>query len=198
MRLRETFEAQFEFVAGDKYLYRRNQKGELIPVTADERARFIRQYMRRVRFIMAGLIAALLIFQGVGIWWMVSRDGDVHHAGPFDISNAVPFVGDLIIAGVAVFLMHWVRGAAARELEGRMPVGRERSKEEMRAIFFRQMSYGYLTAVAAGGVFLVLTHASNDDFHSGSFRIFLSLGVLLVLVACVQAFRKWRFERENS
>jgi hypothetical protein len=79
-QLRETFEAQFEAAGEERYLYRRNQKGEPIPVTAEERDRFVREFGWRIRLVMGGMIVGLLGFCGVLIWWTVSRQEDLPRA----------------------------------------------------------------------------------------------------------------------
>jgi hypothetical protein len=180
--LRENFEAQFEADGEGRYLYRRNQKGEPIPVSAEERERFIRQYALRIRFIMAGMMVALFASLGLVVWWTVATQSNLS-----EITLTAVILG---IATVAIALMYWVRGAPARELDGRTAVGRERSTEEMRA----KISYGQLAAGAAFGLFIVLNRALREGVHSGSFKFWLGLGVLLVVVSAIQAFRKWRFE----
>ena len=92
--MRESFEAQFEAAGEDKYLYRRNQKGEAIPVTAEERARFIRQYVRRIWLIMGGMMAILLAFWGLVIWWVVSTGRD--------FPDVTMYVGSAVIAVAAI------------------------------------------------------------------------------------------------
>jgi hypothetical protein len=188
-QLRETFEAQFEAAGEERYLYRRNQKGEPIPVTAEERDRFVREFGWRIRLVMGGMIVGLLGFWGVLIWWTVSRQED--------LPRARMYAGTIIIAVAVTGLMYWVRGAPARELDGRSSVGRERSAEEMRAIFFRKITYGRLAGVAAVGAGIALSRATRENIFVGWHRFWLVLGAAAVLIAAVQAFRKWRFESEH-
>jgi hypothetical protein len=190
-QMKESFEAQFDDAGENRYLYRRNQKGEAIPVTAEERDRFIRQYVRRIWFILGGMMAVLLVFWGVVIWWTISDSRN--------FPDTAMYVGTVVIAAVPITLMYWIRGAPARELEGRTPVGRERSSDEMKAIFFKKTSYGQLAGAAAFGLIVPLMMGFGkspvDVFH-GWGRLWWILGGALALFVAIQAFRKWRFESE--
>jgi hypothetical protein len=185
--MRVSFEEQFEVVGEDKYLYRRNQKGEPIPVTSEERERFVRQYLRRIWWIMGGMMIVLSVFFGLVIWQTVAADSE--------LSDMLLYAGIIVIATIAVALMYWVRGAPARELQGRGAVGRERTSEEMRAIYFGKMTYGQLLAAGGFGMFLIVYRATSEDILSGWHRIWLFLGAGLVLLAVVQALRKWQFDQ---
>ena len=189
-RLRENFADQFEPYGEGEYLYRRNQRGAPIEVTAEERKRFMVQYARRLRYNMWGMVAALIVFMGAVVWWSVARNSD--------LLDTVLYIGLGLITAVAIANMYWIRGAPARELERRSPVGRERSRDEVRELFFKKLSYGQLAGAAFAGVILVVSRAGKEDLLSGWHRLWLVFAVLIVLAAGVQAFRKWRFERQNE
>jgi MFS family permease len=189
-QLRENFADQFEPLGEDKYLYRRNQKSAPIEVTAVERARFIDQYGRRLRYSMWSMVAGLIVFMGAVVWWTVARNSD--------LPDLVLYIGIGLITTIAIGYLYWIRGAPARELERRGPVGRERSRDEMRALFFKKMGYGQLAGAAFAGLVLAFSRAGKEDLFHGWHRLWLVLAALLVLAAGVQAFRKWRFERENG
>jgi hypothetical protein len=186
-QMRENFEAQFEAAGGDRYLYRRGQKGEPIPVSAEERTQFIKQYIRAVWSILFGMMGVLAVFWGLIFWWMVEKDRD--------LPAPVTYGGTGAILIVAIACMYWVRAEPARQLEGRTPVGRERTKDEMRAIYLSKTTYAQVGAAAAFGVFLILvrSRAESQTEH----LIWLGAGVFLLLFAAIQAFRKWRFDQEG-
>jgi uncharacterized membrane protein YfcA len=191
-QMRDNFEAQFEAAGENRYVYRLNQKREPIPVTAEERDRFIRQYVRRIWFVLSGMVGVLLAFLGLIIWRTFATNSE--------LSDVQLYIGIGVISVVAICLMYWVRGAPARELEGRTPVGRERSTDEMRAIFFRKISYGQLAGVAGFGVifpFMLAFGRSPIDVFHGWGRLWFVLSAAFVLLAAVQAFRKWRFELDH-
>jgi hypothetical protein len=189
-RMRDSFDAQFEVAADGKYLYRRNQKGEPMSVTADERERFIRQYVRRIWFVLLGMMAGLVILWGVIIWWSVSNG--------VDLPDVALYVSSGVAVVIATVLMYWVRGAPARELEDRTPIGRERSGEEMRAIYLSKTSYRQLGAAGAFGAFLILFRGIRDHSHPGWHWFYLLLGGALIVFAAVRAIQKWRFDSERG
>jgi len=188
-QMRENFEAQFEVAGETGYLYRHNQKGEAIPVTAEDRDRFISQYVRRIRLILGSMMVVLLGFFGVVVWRAVATDSE--------LSDVLIYVGIGAITVVAIGLMYWVRGAPARELQGRTPIAGERSTEEMQAILFKKISYPQLAGVALMGAILPFTLRSHPDVFHGWARLWLLFGAVIVVVAAVQAFRKWRFETDH-
>ena len=70
----------------------------------------------------------------------------------------------------------------------------DRTKDEMRAITFRKVTYGKLALIAlVGGV----SYGRTADYIAEGYldRRWIFLPPLLVLAATVQVFRKWRFER---
>jgi hypothetical protein len=188
-QMRENFEAQFEVEGENRFLYRRNQKGEPIPISAEERERFIREYVRRIWFVLGGMMTVLAAFWGLVIWWTVSTDED--------FPDVTMYVGTAAIAVGAIALMYWLRSAPARELEGRTPIGRERSSEEMRALYLSKTSYAQLALAGGFGAFLIVIRAANGRPDSGLHWFYLVAGAGLVLFAGVRAFQKWRYNSEH-
>jgi hypothetical protein len=134
------------------------------------------------------MTVAIVAFIALAAWWSVSIGND--------LPDGSLFAGLIAISVVAIGAMYFVQGAPARELEGRSSVGRERSKEEMRAIFLAKITYGRLAGVAAAGVLIPMSQAAKTDIFSGWHRIWLIAGAGLVLLAADQAFRKWIFENQ--
>jgi hypothetical protein len=188
-QMRESFEAQFEASGNGKYIYRRGQKGEAIPVTAEERDRFIQRYVRRIWLILGGMMAVLAAFWGAVFWWMVGRGND--------LPNSAMYVGTGVIAVVSIALMYWIRGAPARELEGRTPVSAERSSEEMRGFYLNKTTYGQLAAVAGFGAFLIgMPFLRESDPYSLRWLDLIG-GAGLILFAGIRALQKWRYDSEH-
>ena len=59
-----------------------------------------------------------------------------------------------------------------------------------------EITYGRLAGAAAVGVLIPMSQAAQTDIFSGWHRIWLIAGAGLVLLAAVQAFRKWIFENQ--
>jgi tetratricopeptide (TPR) repeat protein len=79
-----------------------------------------------------------------------------------------------------------------------MPVGGPRSTDEVSRLRFQRLNYGQLATAAFGGLLIPFIGSSRADVFSGWNRLWLILGGSLVAVAAIQAFRKWRFEQEDS
>jgi drug/metabolite transporter (DMT)-like permease len=189
-RMRESFEAQFEASDAGKFVYRKNLKGAPIPVSSQERERFTEQYVRRIWTILIGMVIALLAFWGLLIWWLVMSGSE--------LPNLPVLIGTLFIAIIAIAFMYWVRGAPARELRDRSPVGRGRTSDEMHTIFMAKTTYGQLLAAAGFGVFIIVigppAHERSDSAWSW---FYLALGGGLIVFAAVRAFQKWRFDSHH-
>lgn len=186
-RTRQLFEAQFEPAGDGTYLYRKNRRAPPIPVTRHERDRFVDQYVFGMRFVIAGMMAAGLGFLTLALWWM-SKTG----AHP----PTIAIYGILTVLSGVIFmpLFYWIAGAPARELRGRAPVGPARTKDEMRAIYFKNISYGKIVAIALLGLSTPLARRNlwpeNVAWHRWSWAI----AIAILLVATVVAVRKFRFE----
>jgi hypothetical protein len=75
------------------------------------------------------------------------------------------------------------------------PGGPALSKEEAGALTFSKITYGQLALAALMGVGLVWKMSTTIDVFHGSGLVWLVFGGGLVLLAGVQAIRKWRFGR---
>jgi Flp pilus assembly protein TadD len=188
-RIRQSFADQFT-PDGSSFIYRRSQKGEAIRVSARERTRFVDEFdgkLRRAKWMIYIGVAAVLV--GIIVFSLLKG------------SNLSELA---ILAGVAIAMVpylafyRWAWLAPVRELEGRMPVAGARSPEEVRRLKFQRMSYGQLGTAALGGLAFPFIGSSHQDVFSGWNRLWLVFGGAIVLLAVIQAFRKWRFEQEDS
>ncbi|WP_028969392.1 hypothetical protein [Sphingomonas sp. URHD0057] len=183
--MRQRFEWQFEATGEGGYLYRRNWKAAAIPVTAEERDRFIRQYVVRIYIILSVMVVAVTVLLGV----LILGTG----TGAVAKVPRVQFLAGMVaISLVGTALMLWIYGSPARALQDRAAVADARSAEEVRAVILGKMSYGRLAFVALVGAASVI-HTINGHWD----RRWIVLPPLIVLFAAVQAFRKWRFESEH-
>jgi hypothetical protein len=188
-RIRRLFADQFE-PDGDGFIYRRSQKGEAIRVTSAEHQGFIDQFNRQVRYANWSIYIGVFLALGAAVLVSVLSRSD----------SADPVIYFCIALGTVPYFILYYRAwaAPARELEGRMPIAGALSTEEVRRLTFGRISYGKLAAVAAGGIVLPFFGSNRHDVFSGWNRLWLVLGAALVLLAAVQAFRKWRFEAEDA
>jgi regulator of sirC expression with transglutaminase-like and TPR domain/MFS family permease len=187
--LRKAFADQFE-QDGTGFVYRRSQKGEAIRVSAEERRKFVDGFDRNVRRSKWMIYLGLSLVLG-GILALSLLEN-------YEVSQVATFAA-FGLAMIPYFAFNqWAWSAPARELAGRTPIAGELSSDEVRRLRFQRISYGQLAGVAAGGVAIPFIGGSHQDLFSGWNRLWLLLGSALVLLAAVQAFRKWRFEQEDS
>jgi hypothetical protein len=181
------FERQFEEDGMGGYVYRLGGTGRPIPVGVGERRRFVSQYATRV-FLTWGamLIAALLFF-------LHFYSGVLHSTTvlPSSVIFRDPFfyAGMIAILLPPTALLWWFRGAPERALKDRAG-GPEPTRDERRALFFRKLSYGRLALTGLVGAWSY-EYIARGDWD----RRWIFMPPLIVAVAAVQAFRKWRFAR---
>lgn len=188
-RVREMFAEQFEPHASN-FVYRKSQKGQAISVSADDRSRFIYEFDRNLRRAQWILYCGLVLAFGGIIGFSLLKGSD--------LSQAAMFVG-IGLATIPYFAYYrWAWGAPARELGNRTPIAGERSPDEVRRLRFQRMTYRQLAVAAFGGVIVPFIGSSGKDVLAGWNRLWLAFGGALVLFAAVQAFRKCRFEQEDS
>lgn len=188
-RVRQTFADQFE-QDGANFIYRRSQKGEAIRVSAEERSRFIEEFDRNVRRSKWIIYVGLTLVLGGIIGFSLIRGTD--------FSQAATFIGIGLVMIPYFAFNQWAWAAPVRELGARTPIAGERSPDEVRRLRFQRMTYGQLAGAAFGGVVIPFIESSRQNVLFGWNRLWLVFGGALVLLAAVQAFRKWRFEQEDS
>jgi hypothetical protein len=188
-RVRQTFADQFER-DGTNFIYRRSQTGDAIRVSAEERANFIEEFDRNLRRAKWIIYIGVTLVLGGFIGFSLLRGSDS--------SQAAILIG-IAIAMIPYFAYYrWTWAAPTRELGSRTPIAGERSADDVRRLRFRRLTYRQLAAAAFGGVMIPFFGSSRQDVFSGWNRLWFAFGCALVLLCAVQAFRKWRFEQEDS
>jgi tetratricopeptide (TPR) repeat protein len=186
---RQSFADQFE-PCGSDFIYRRSQKGAGFKVSTAERDRFVERFDQRLRragwIIGIGTVSLLGLIVTIAMYW---------NAEP---SQAAIFAGIAVAMVPYLAYFRWAWAEPARELANRIPVAGERSREEVQRLQFQRISYGQLSGAAFTGLVIPFVGSSFGDVFSGWNRLWLLFGGAIVLLAIVQALRKWRFEHENS
>lgn len=172
---------------GDGFVYRKSLKGAPVRVTAAERDGFVAGFRRWMRYAFVAMTAGFL---GVVVLLVA--------AGPDpDSPVASLWMGGGIAVVVAVFAGAVFRAwaAPARSLAGRPVLGAPRSADEMRRINLASISYGRLGFAVVIAFAVMGSGVLTGDLLHGWGRLQLALGVALLGLPAVQAFRKWREER---
>jgi len=182
---RQLFADQFER-DGNSYIYRRSQKGEAFRVTAEERTCFVDEFDRHMRRATWTIYLATAVAIVAVVLVMMRTKSEVPDTAIYGSLAA------LVLAYMAYF--RWAWSAPARQLSGRTPIARERSADEVRRLTLGRITYGQLAGASAAGLALPFVASSRGSPISGWNRIWLLFAGGIVVLAAVQAFRKWRLE----
>ena len=90
-----------------------------------------------------------------------------------------------------MMIFYWAWGAPLRELERRTPEGLALTKDEARALAFSKITYGQLALAALMAMGLVWKMSTKIDVFHGFGLVWLFFGAASVILASVQAIRKW-------
>ncbi len=180
-QMRSSFLRQFE-ADGHDHVYRKNMKGAPIRVSATERDAFAADFVRRVRYIGCGLVVATVLLCAVPV--LIAPDM------VDDMETLVLNLGIAGIIGLCLAAAYWAWTAPARALVRRPAVGLARSRSEMRRRAFAQITYGQLALCLPVATLLVLSNGIESWWTS--------VAGGLVIMAGVQAVRKWRFDRNRD
>jgi hypothetical protein len=117
--------------------------------------------------------------------------------------NSVPSIVAICAAVFVVSIpyavyLRWIWAAPARDLRDRTPVAAARSSAEMRQVRLATLTWRQLGLAALGALVLGVPMVQREKLYPGwNHFAFWTATVLLLLIA-VQAFRKWRFDRQND
>lgn len=186
---KQLFEAQFEPYR-EGYAYRKHMKGPAIPVTADERNRFVGNYVRFNRYGIWTMVAAMTMLAFIAAAWSTVTD--------IAVSDGMIF-GAVIVLAMAFLAVHrWFWTAPARELALRTPISNERSRSDAKRVMLKRTRYRYIIGMALVSIWAALDSATRDGWISGWGRLWLGLAGLFVVGFSLQLVRKWRFDRAGA
>jgi len=184
----QSFQDQFQ-PDGQDYLYRKYQKGAPIRVSAEERDRFIAAFRRSWTFLVwmgaAIYVPSLIVL-------LIYVPAAAAHENMIIWSSMAIFLG-LVVAG-----MYWYWNVPMRALRSRGTSGQALSPVEARRLAFSKISFGQLATVPVLAAVLLWRVGRRNDIWSGWGRLWLVPAVALIVLAAVQAFRKWRFESSDK
>lgn len=185
-QMRQSFADQFSS-DGHSYIYRKNQTGVPIRVSELERDDFIAAFNKRVRYAIWSIIVAIVGLCLLVAWLIPDIDS---------VAGQIAIWGG-IIASLSLCLVAFYRtwGAPSRALERRAPEGAALSKEDARALALSKITYGQLALFALIGVGFAWDMSAKVDVPHGWEMAWPVVGVVPVLLAGVQAIRKWRLRR---
>lgn len=188
-RLRQAFADQF---SSDEhgFIYRKYQKSAPIRVSEMERNKFVASYNKRTRYAIWSILPATVGLMLLLVWLVPDLDSS--------IGQITMWVGLAALLLPFVAINHWAWNAPSRELERRTPEGAALTKEEARALALSKITYGQLTLAALMGVGLVWKMSTKINVFHGWGMIWLVFAAALIVLAGVQAIRKWRFSQQGT
>ena len=187
-RVRQIFADQFE-PDGSDFLYRKSMKGGPVRVSRSERDAFISTFNRRLRYSTWSILPATLLL--IGLLVVLAPDSDTPSA------KVATYLGIGLILVPFLAGYYWAWNAPARELERRPLAGEAYSREEVRKRALGKITYGQLALVPLMAVAMLWKVSAKNDVLHGWGRLWLLAAVALILLAAVQASRKWLFERRS-
>lgn len=176
-----TMALQFEPAGQGVFLYRYNNTGAPIRVTAEERARFVRafgwKFLAYVAVFMPVVIAAAMV--------------TAHYFPKGDETGGFVLMGALLVAIVAALYVSikWSMAAPARELADRPPVGPARTRAEASRPHFAKLTYGRMAGRAAM-IAVTAPFLALESTGAAITALVLAVGAFLAM-----AFMKWRSDR---
>jgi hypothetical protein len=187
--MREKFAAQFE-PHGSGFVYRKSRFGAPIPVSAEERERFIANYIRQMRYAFWGAVALLILSSFAAV---IFED-----ATGTEISDAATLIHVVIIVGMLGCLIFWAQHGPVRALRGRSAIGEKKSKAEIHHTLMAEQTYAQIALV---GLFPIIMFAGVDyeaNLARGWNGFRLTVAITATLLFGFVLWRKWRFDRKNK
>jgi hypothetical protein len=184
-RLAGSFADQFE-ADGAGYLYRRSMRGAPIPVTAAERDAFVAGYRRTMRRVGWSLVPSTIVL----ILALVALFPDADDG----TAQAATFGGLGLFALILFPVCYRAWTVPAQSLERRAPVGMPLDRATVRRRALALLSYRQLGFLAAGAIAFG-ARAITRGVQDRSDICILLAAIALLLLAAVQALRKWHAAR---
>jgi hypothetical protein len=186
-RVRQLFADQFS-AGATGIVYRKGQKGAPVRVSETERNEFVSTFNKRIRYAAWSIFPATVALILLLVWLIPDVDSPS--------AQIAVWVGIAAILVPFMVIYHWAWNAPSRELGGRPPEGPALTENEARAVAFSKITYGQLGLAALTGVALVWKMSTKTDVLQGWGVIWLVFGAALLVLAGIQAIRKWRFSQQ--
>jgi hypothetical protein len=188
-RVYELFSDQFE-QDGDGFVYRKSLKGAAKRISSAERDDFVASFRRSYRRMFWIWILTILCGLFAYVGWTVYDDRE--------ISELTLYVGLSVCMGLFLLSHYYVWGAPTRALERRAAIGRERTRAELRRLMLEKLTWGQLGGAAGLTAILLLKASEKGSMLIGWNRLWLAFAGLMIVTIGIQAFRKWRFDKEKK
>ena len=189
--LLHVFERQFDEEHG-QLVYRRYGKGPAYRVTISQRDELIEGYIRDYRKNHLLMIALLIIVMGGLALGLVLAEADPEST-IYWLALIIPI---LFIASWFVWANHLAVTRPARVFARDVPIAPQLSSTQARRKSLSEISYGMLALSPMFGLLIVFLMSDEFNVWAGWGRSIWAVPIAFTALAAVQAFRKWRIDRE--
>lgn len=188
-RLRQAFGDQFT-TDDHGVIYRRYQKGAPVRISEVERKRFIIAFNNHLKYATWSIFPATVGL--ILLLVLITPNANSPSA------QLTMWVGLVVILVPFLIYFRWAWNHPSRELKRRAPEGAALTKEQARALAFSKITYGQLALAALMGAGMVWKMSMRFDVLHGWGMIWLLFGAGLIVIAGIQAIRKWRFNQQRA
>lgn len=185
MFLKSEFAKRFQ-PQGDGYVFRERADRPGYAITRAERDEMVETFGRQFNRLNWGCIVGGVVLM-LGVAWIGEDMG-------------LPDPGPLIYAVIALMALVYMSavfqlwGAPKRRLAARtatIPTATvDDGRRALRDLSWKTLGLCVLMAAFVG----FRAYGKDPTFHDGSSRFLAAMGIVLLVIAAVQAFRKWRSE----
>lgn len=189
----DIFDRQFTEENG-RLFFRCYGKGPAYAVTETQRNEWRKQFKRGQMWLMTGLIGTMLI--AVMVIVLATADTGKLSNGAMIWATLVCMVP---LFAISLVINRRLFSVPERELEGQqLQVAPALDRKQARATFLQRITYKHLAGIAGLSCILPLRMSGDvDEFH-GYGRLVWLFPALIILLAAMQAYRKYRLERQSD
>lgn len=189
--LKIQFARRFE-PEGDGYVFHHRLTQRGYRVTAQERDRFVAEYELGADALSKMVVVGVVLAFVAGLAVVVVDTFSGGNRGYWVMGVLLT----LVVAGAGAG-SHRLWGAPLRSLQGRPAEVEPLSRREARRTELRRMDWALFAGAAAWAIPCFWRYYSRDPGLTGEGRIWLGLGVAVLLVVGVQALRKFLVMRRG-
>ena len=169
---------------GDGFVFRQNLRAPGFRVSTAERDKFVSDFARGLRIANWGVGVATVILIGAGVWIQLSLS--------VTWPSYAYFLLILPLIGGFVAWTSWIRNAPVRAISTRAAVAPARSKDEARRIGFERLTWRHFGLAGLLWASLLVRVGVQHNLLEGWYRLFLVATAIVLVLFCVQAYRKFK------
>ena len=186
--LEKQFRNQFRQEEG-RLVFRRGARGAPVVVNQAEVEQAVSLFMKRQRLVLIAMVAVTI----AAIFFLVLYDNG-------RLADAEWTTWALVVLWLVAFwpAFMWAWRTPTAEFARRVPVGRERSRQELRAETLSNWGWPRVIGGLALGLALTVPHLFAWPPAGLDAWLWFGLGIVLVVISCVNCLHKWRLHHRSG